>query len=82
MFTLYSGNSKTWAEMTPVEQKTCLIVVGIIIAGLITYGIYQYFKNKKEKKLIIVVFCRIMSYNKNSNKGGIKNGERKEIKNK
>lgn len=50
MFTLYGGNGKTWAEMTPIEQKTCLIVVGIVIAGLIVYGIYNYFKNKKEKE--------------------------------
>lgn len=47
MFTLYSRNGKTWAEKTPVEQKTCLIVVGIIIIGLVAYGIYHYFKNKK-----------------------------------
>ena len=49
MYFLHSGNGKTWAEMTPEEQKVCLIVVGIMIIGLIAFGIYYYFKNKKDK---------------------------------
>jgi len=49
MFTLYSGNGKTWAEMTPEEQEVCLIVVGIMLVGLAIYGIYYFFKNKKDK---------------------------------
>lgn len=48
MFTLH-GNGKTWAEMTPEEQKACLIVVGIMVLGLVAYGIYYFFKNKKGK---------------------------------
>lgn len=51
MFTLYGGNGKTWAEMTPEEQKICLIVVGIMALALIIYGIYYFFKNKKDKQL-------------------------------
>lgn len=42
------GNGKTWAEMTPTEQKVCLVVVGMIIVGFIGYGIYYYFKKKKD----------------------------------
>lgn len=49
MFTLYGGNGKTWAEMTPEEQKICLMVVGIMFLGLAIYGIYYFFKNKKDK---------------------------------
>ena len=49
MFTLYSGNSKTWAEMTPQEQKITLIVISIMLLGLIIYGIYYFFKNRKDK---------------------------------
>ena len=49
MFTLYSGNSKTWAEMTPQEQKITLIVIGIMLLGLIIYGIYYFFKSRKDK---------------------------------
>lgn len=48
MYTLYGGNNKTWGEMTSEERKICLIVVGIIIIGLIGYGIYYYFKNRKK----------------------------------
>lgn len=48
MFSLY-GNGKTWAEMTPQEQKACLIVVGILVIGLAVYGIYYYIKKKKDK---------------------------------
>lgn len=48
MFTMY-GNGKTWAEMTPEEQKMCLIVVDIMILGLVAYGIYYFFKNRKDK---------------------------------
>lgn len=44
------GNGKTWAEMTTEEQKVCLIVVGIMIIGLIAFGIYCYFKDKKDKQ--------------------------------
>ncbi len=47
--TMLYGNGKTWAEMTPQEQKTCLIVLGIMALGLVVYGIYYYFKNKKSK---------------------------------
>lgn len=43
------GNGKTWAEMTQQEQKACLIVVGIMLLGIIIYGIYYFFKNKKDK---------------------------------
>lgn len=49
MYFLHGGNGKTWAEMTPEEQKTFLIIMGIIAVGLIAYGIYYYFKNKKDK---------------------------------
>lgn len=49
MFTLYSGNSKTWAEMTPQEQKITLIVISIMLLGLIIYCIYYFFKNRKDK---------------------------------
>lgn len=44
------GNGKTWSEMTPEEQKLCLIVVGIMLLGIIIYGIYYLFKNRKDKK--------------------------------
>ena len=47
MYSLY-GSGKTWAEMTPEEQKICLIVMGIIVLGLVAYGIYYLFKKKKE----------------------------------
>lgn len=49
MFTLYSGNGKTWAEMTPQEQKISLIVIGIMLLIIIAYGIYYFFKNRKDK---------------------------------
>ena len=49
MFTLYGGNSKTWAEMSPQEQKISLIVIGIMLLGIIAYGIYYFFKNRKDK---------------------------------
>ena len=49
MFTLYGGNGKTWAEMTPEEQKICLIVVGIMLLGFAIHGIYYFFKNMNEK---------------------------------
>ena len=49
MLTLYGSNYKTWADMTPLERKTFLIIIGIIILGLACYGIYYYFKNKKKK---------------------------------
>lgn len=49
MFLSLHGNGKTWAEMTPGEQKACLIVIGILVIGLAVYGIYYYFKKKKEK---------------------------------
>lgn len=48
MYSLH-GNGKTWAEMTPQEQKACLIVVGILVIGLAVYGIYYYIKKKKDK---------------------------------
>ena len=48
MFSLH-GNGKTWAEMTPEEQKICLIVVGIMALALVIYGIYYLFKRKKDK---------------------------------
>ena len=48
MLSMY-GNGKTWAEMTPEEQKACLIVVGIMVLGLVAYGIYYFFKNRKYK---------------------------------
>lgn len=48
MFSLH-GNGKTWAEMTPEEQKVCLIVVGIMALALAIYGIYYFFKSKKDK---------------------------------
>lgn len=47
MYTLYGG--KTWSEMTPEEQKIFLIIIGIMVVGLITYYIYDHFKNKKDK---------------------------------
>ncbi len=48
MSMLYN-NGKTWSEMTPEEQKICLIIVGIMVLGLIIYGIYYFFKSKKDK---------------------------------
>lgn len=49
MFSIYGGNGKTWAEMTPEEQKVCLIIIGIMALALIVYGIYYFFKSKKDK---------------------------------
>lgn len=49
MFSIYGGNGKTWAEMTPEEQKVCLIILGIIALVVVIYGIYYFFKNKKDK---------------------------------
>lgn len=49
MFTLYGGNGKTWAETSPQEQKISLIVIGIMLLGIIAYGIYYFFKNRKDK---------------------------------
>ncbi len=46
---LLHGNGKTWAEMTPEEQKVCLIIVGIMALALVIYGIYYFFKSKKDK---------------------------------
>lgn len=48
MYTLYGG--KMWAEMTSEEQKVTLIVMGIMLLVLIAYGIYSYFKKKKDKE--------------------------------
>ena len=48
MSMLYN-NGKTWSEMTPEEQKVCLIVVGILVLALVIYGIYYLFKSKKDK---------------------------------
>lgn len=48
MSMLYN-NGKTWSEMTPEEQKVYLIIVGIIALALVIYGIYYFFKNKKDK---------------------------------
>lgn len=48
MSMLYN-NGKTWSEMTPEEQKVCLIIVGIMALALVIYGIYYFFKNRKEK---------------------------------
>lgn len=44
MMSLYGTTGKTWSEMTSEEQKAFLI---IIIVGLIAYGMYYFFKNKK-----------------------------------
>lgn len=49
MFTLYSSNIRTWADMTSQERKAFLIIIGIIILGLACYGIYYYLKNKNKK---------------------------------
>lgn len=49
MFTLYGENSKTWGKMTTEEPKICLIVVDIMLLSLAIYGIYYFFKNKKDK---------------------------------
>lgn len=38
-----------WAEMSPEEQKICLIFVGILVIGLTVYGVFHYFKDKKYK---------------------------------
>lgn len=46
---LLHGNGKTWSEMTPEEQKVCLIIVGIMALALVIYGIYYFFKSKKDK---------------------------------
>lgn len=48
MSMLYN-NGKTWSEMTPEEQKVCLIVVGIMVLALVIYGIYYFFKSKEDK---------------------------------
>ncbi len=48
MSMLYN-NCKTWSEMTPEEQKISLIVMGIMLLGIIIYGIYYFFKKRKEK---------------------------------
>lgn len=47
MMSLYGTTGKTWSEMTSEEQKAFLIIMGIIIVGLIAYGMYYFFKNKK-----------------------------------
>ncbi len=47
MSMLYNG--KTIWEMTPEEQKISLIVMGIMLLGIIIYGIYYFFKKRKEK---------------------------------
>lgn len=39
-----------WAEMTPEEQKITLIAMVIMLLILIAYGIYSYFKKKKDKE--------------------------------
>ncbi len=49
MYSSLYGNGKSWAKMTPEEQKACLIFVGILVIGLIAYGIYYYIKKKKDK---------------------------------
>lgn len=49
MFSLYSNNGKSWAEMTPEERKVFLIIIGIMLVALIGCGIYEYFKNKRNK---------------------------------
>lgn len=46
---LLHGNGKTWSEMTSEEQKVCLIIIGIMALALVIYGIYYFFKNKKDK---------------------------------
>lgn len=46
---LYSGNSKTRAEMTPQEQKISLTIMGFMLLGIIAYGVYYFFKNRKNK---------------------------------
>lgn len=43
------GNGKTWSEMTPEERKTTLIIMGIMLLGIIIYGIYYFLKKRKEK---------------------------------
>lgn len=48
MMSLYGTTGKTWSEMTSEEQKAFLIIMGIIIVGLIAYGIYYFFKNKQK----------------------------------
>lgn len=48
MFSLY-GSNVTWAEMTPEERKVFLIIIGIMLVALIGCGIYEYFKNKRNK---------------------------------
>lgn len=40
---------KRGGEMSPQEQKISLIVMGIMLLGLIAYGIYYFFKNRKDK---------------------------------
>lgn len=47
MSMLYNG--KTWYEMTPEEQKVCLIIVGIMALALIIYGICYFIKKRKDK---------------------------------
>lgn len=49
MFSLYSNNGKSWAEMTQEERKVFLIIIGIMLVALIGCGIYEYFKNKRNK---------------------------------
>lgn len=50
MFTLYGGNTMTWTDMTPEERKVFFIITGIIILGLICYGIYYYLKKRRNNK--------------------------------
>lgn len=48
MSMLYNNGKTIW-EMTPEEQKIWLIILGIIALALVIYGIYYFFKNKKDK---------------------------------
>ncbi len=50
MFTLHGGSGKTWAEMTPEEQKISLIVMGIMLLILVVCVLIYYFKGKKDKQ--------------------------------
>ena len=49
MFMLYGKNDKTLSKMTSQEQKISLIVIGIMLLGVIAYGIYYFFKNRNDK---------------------------------
>lgn len=39
----------TYMNMSPEEKKTFWVLMGIFLLGLLIYGIYYYFKHKKDE---------------------------------